>query len=63
MANRKDLEEEEKLYCICKQPWEEGQEMVACESCPDWFHPDCLGSTMEVSIYKLDFIACDLCMY
>ena len=44
-----DLDEEEKLYCVCKQPWEEGQDMVACESCQDWFHPECLNSTMEAS--------------
>ena len=44
-----DTDEEEKLYCVCKQPFEEGQDMVACESCQDWFHPECLNSSMEVS--------------
>ena len=32
------------LYCICKMP-DNGEKMVFCEQCEDWYHTKCLGSS------------------
>lgn len=41
------VEDPEKLYCICKKPYEEGRVMVGCDSCDDWLHIECVGLTPE----------------
>jgi hypothetical protein len=40
-------DEDGKLYCLCKSPYEEGVFMVACDNCDDWFHCPCVGITRE----------------
>ena len=32
-----------KLWCICRQPYNEERPMLACDYCNDWFHYDCVG--------------------
>lgn len=31
------------VFCACGQPYNEDSDMVACERCENWFHPECLG--------------------
>eukprot|EP00954_Amorphochlora_amoebiformis_P014285 1117934-Amorphochlora_amoeboformis.AAC.1 len=38
---------DEKLYCFCQQPYSDGQFMVECEDCKEWFHPACLNITKQ----------------
>jgi len=33
----------EKLYCICKSPYDGTRPMIECDSCKDWFHFDCVS--------------------
>ena len=32
-----------KLWCVCRQPYNEERPMLACDYCNDWFHYDCVG--------------------
>ena len=32
-----------KIYCICKQPYDENKTMIGCDKCDDWFHLECLN--------------------
>jgi len=29
---------EEKVYCLCRRPYEEDEFMIQCDVCNDWFH-------------------------
>jgi hypothetical protein len=71
LTNVDDQEEEEgnddenengdnKLYCVCKQPYQEGQEMIACDSCDDWFHFSCINLP-KTRAKKIDKYICPLC--
>jgi hypothetical protein len=41
-AEEDEQEDDGKLYCICKQPYTQGEDMVACDLCEDWFHGECI---------------------
>jgi hypothetical protein len=41
--------EEEELYCVCKQP-DDGRHLVCCDNCEGWYHPECMGKTVEVPL-------------
>ncbi|PQM38033.1 chromatin remodeling protein EBS-like isoform X2 [Prunus yedoensis var. nudiflora] len=35
------------VYCKCEMPYNPDDLMVQCEGCKDWFHPSCMGMTIE----------------
>ena len=35
------------LYCLCKMP-DNGEKMVFCEQCDEWYHAKCIGSVGRV---------------
>ncbi|XP_057817430.2 lysine-specific demethylase JMJ17 isoform X1 [Cryptomeria japonica] len=37
------------LYCICRKPYDEERAMIACDSCNEWYHFDCLYLQEPVS--------------
>ena len=37
------MQEATKLWCLCRQPYNEDRPMLACDYCQDWFHYDCVG--------------------
>lgn len=37
------LRERAKLFCLCKEPYDEQRSMLSCDYCNDWFHPACMG--------------------
>ncbi|KAK9819859.1 hypothetical protein WJX72_003401 [[Myrmecia] bisecta] len=37
------LQECAKLYCLCRQPYDEQRPMLSCDYCQDWFHYECVG--------------------
>ncbi|KAK9815815.1 hypothetical protein WJX72_010117 [[Myrmecia] bisecta] len=50
------------LYCICQRP-DDGTAsgFVQCEECEEWYHPECVGVTLEeVQAMEGGYI-CDLC--
>jgi len=36
------LAERATLYCVCRLPYDEGRDMIACDTCDDWFHYECV---------------------
>ena len=40
-SNKNDLEEEKKVYCICRK--NSFGNMIECDECKEWFHYDCVG--------------------
>ncbi len=47
------VEEEGKLYCICRQPYDEKRFMVGCDSCGDWFHARCVNISVSLALFFL----------
>lgn len=50
----------EKLYCICRTPYDETKFYVGCDLCSNWFHGDCVGITEESSRTLSEFV-CSEC--
>jgi hypothetical protein len=57
-AEQEQVEEEEEpmaqeLYCLCRQPDDPKapRNFVACDKCEQWFHPECVDTTLEVCIF------------
>ncbi|XP_049352436.1 chromatin remodeling protein EBS-like isoform X1 [Solanum verrucosum] len=48
------------VYCKCEMPYNPDDLMVQCEGCKDWFHPICMGMTIEEA-KKLDPFLCSDC--
>ncbi|VVB07776.1 unnamed protein product [Arabis nemorensis] len=48
------------VYCKCEMPYNPDDLMVQCEGCKDWYHPACVGMTIEEA-KKLEHFACTEC--
>ncbi|XP_054787249.1 chromatin remodeling protein EBS-like isoform X4 [Prosopis cineraria] len=48
------------VYCKCEMPYNPDDLMVQCEGCKDWYHPACVGMTIEEA-KKLDHFMCSEC--
>ncbi|XP_028073221.1 uncharacterized protein LOC114275392 isoform X1 [Camellia sinensis] len=48
------------VYCKCEMPYNPDDLMVQCEGCKDWFHPSCMGMTIEEA-KKLEHFMCAEC--
>ena len=35
----------EPVYCVCRQPYDALRFMIGCDSCLEWYHPECIGLT------------------
>jgi hypothetical protein len=55
-----EWEEEVELFCLCLQPYQEGELMVSCDDCTNWFHPVCVGIS-DHAAEELDFYQCPPC--
>ncbi|XP_069807678.1 nucleosome-remodeling factor subunit BPTF isoform X3 [Dendropsophus ebraccatus] len=58
-ATSKD-KKDNKLYCICKTPYDESKFYIGCELCANWYHGECVGIT-ELEAKKVDVYICDEC--
>lgn len=34
---------DENLYCFCRDKFKEGEVMICCDTCEEWYHFECLG--------------------
>ncbi|CAG8578249.1 4656_t:CDS:2 [Funneliformis caledonium] len=52
-----------KNMCVCEQSVENygGEDMVCCEICLDWFHPECVGVSEEYCKDPNTFYVCTEC--
>ncbi|CAG7898969.1 unnamed protein product [Brassica rapa] len=48
------------VFCKCEMPYNPDDLMVQCEECSEWFHPSCIGTTIEAA-KKLDHFYCEEC--
>lgn len=51
---------DDKLYCVCRQPYDDERIMIACDRCDNWFHAQCLG-VAEGAIELIDIFICPPC--
>ncbi|XP_057659195.1 nucleosome-remodeling factor subunit NURF301 isoform X2 [Diorhabda carinulata] len=59
-THSKSHNKKEKVYCICRTPYDETKFYVGCDLCNNWFHGDCVGITEENSKSLSEFI-CNEC--
>ncbi|XP_019159258.1 PREDICTED: chromatin remodeling protein EBS-like [Ipomoea nil] len=48
------------VYCKCEMPYNPDDLMVQCDGCKDWFHPSCMGMTIDEA-KKLEHFLCSEC--
>lgn len=53
-------QQSERLYCVCRQPYDASLPMVACDGCDEWFHCACVGLTREQAL-SMDDYYCESC--
>lgn len=41
--------EPQELYCLCRQPDDPTRDYIECTDCAQWYHPECVGASIEVS--------------
>ncbi|XP_002092980.3 nucleosome-remodeling factor subunit NURF301 isoform X2 [Drosophila yakuba] len=56
---KKLTRKKEKLYCICRTPYDDTKFYVGCDLCSNWFHGDCVSITEEASKKLSEFICLD----
>ncbi|XP_063816886.1 nucleosome-remodeling factor subunit BPTF isoform X2 [Pseudophryne corroboree] len=56
----KDTKKDNKIYCICKTPYDESKFYIGCELCANWYHGECVGIT-ETEAKKVDVYICNDC--
>jgi hypothetical protein len=44
---QEEQEEEEEVYCVCQGAKDPTRDFIGCDSCNGWFHPECVGTTMD----------------
>ncbi|CAH9081623.1 unnamed protein product [Cuscuta epithymum] len=49
------------VYCKCELPYNPDQWMIQCEECKDWYHPSCVGMSVEQT-KELDQYVCSDCV-
>ena len=57
---RADADGSDTEYCVCRRRHVEGEFMVQCDLCEDWFHPRCVG-TPRAEIEQLEVFVCGDC--
>ncbi|XP_058463796.1 nucleosome-remodeling factor subunit NURF301 [Malaya genurostris] len=52
----------EKIYCLCRTPYDDTKFYVGCDLCNNWFHGDCVGISEEQSKEINEFV-CSECKH
>ena len=48
------------VYCVCEMPYNPDLFMVECESCEEWYHPECLQKTRK-EVDRMEHFICPDC--
>ncbi|KAK7939047.1 hypothetical protein WMY93_002373 [Mugilogobius chulae] len=59
-STSKEHKKDNKLYCVCKTPYDESKFYIGCDLCSNWFHGACVGIT-EKEAKKLEDFVCNDC--
>ena len=46
--------EEVAVFCLCKEPYDEDKDMIACDVCDEFYHITCIGMSRDTYLYYLD---------
>ena len=60
--NYKNWLHENQVYCLCNKTYDPNEDtfMVQCDTCREWYHPQCVNQTQE-QIENMDFWECLIC--
>ncbi|CAF0999548.1 unnamed protein product [Didymodactylos carnosus] len=50
----------ERLYCVCRTPYDESKFYIGCDICQDWYHGKCVGITPD-DAEKFEVYVCPRC--
>ncbi|KAH8380095.1 hypothetical protein KR009_008904 [Drosophila setifemur] len=56
---KKMTRKKEKLYCVCRTPYDDTKFYVGCDLCSNWFHGECVNISEEGSKKLSEFICID----
>ncbi|XP_070135859.1 nucleosome-remodeling factor subunit NURF301 isoform X3 [Drosophila bipectinata] len=56
---KKMIRKKEKLYCVCRTPYDDTKFYVGCDLCSNWFHGECVNISEETSKKLSEFICAD----
>merc|ERR1719168_532460 len=56
----KTAKDNEQIYCLCRQPYDDSQFYIGCERCSDWFHGRCVG-ILQSEADQIDEYVCPRC--
>ncbi|RUS79321.1 hypothetical protein EGW08_012906 [Elysia chlorotica] len=56
----KGLNPKERLYCVCKKPYDDSKFYIGCDLCSNWFHGACVGIS-EGGAKFIDSYICEDC--
>lgn len=59
-GSSKSFNPAEKLYCICKTPYDDSKFYIGCDLCSNWFHGACVAVSEEQAQYIESYV-CDEC--
>lgn len=43
------MEDSNEIYCVCRRGYTEGEFMIECDICDEWYHGECVGITPELA--------------
>uniref|UniRef100_A0A1Q3FWI9 Putative nucleosome remodeling factor subunit n=1 Tax=Culex tarsalis TaxID=7177 RepID=A0A1Q3FWI9_CULTA len=61
-SKRMSKGKKEKIYCLCRKPYDDTKFYVGCDLCNNWFHGDCVGISEEQSKEINEFV-CSECKH
>merc|ERR1712087_1078155 len=50
----------EEIYCLCRQPYDDSQFYIGWERCSDWFHGRCVG-ILQAEAESIEEYVCPRC--
>ncbi|CAD8046423.1 unnamed protein product [Paramecium sonneborni] len=56
------FQRDDNLYCVCRGKFKDGDPMICCEVCDEWFHFDCLEITIPYEEASQIEYKCFLCI-
>ncbi|XP_059156808.1 nucleosome-remodeling factor subunit BPTF-like isoform X2 [Physella acuta] len=59
-TGNKGLNPKEKLYCVCKTPYDESKFYIGCDLCSNWFHGACVNISEDRAKF-IDSYTCEDC--
>ena len=59
-ASASPATEDVKLYCVCRQAYDDDRLMMACDVCDEWFHASCMR-VAEHEVELIDTFVCAPC--